>query len=41
MAAHDFVLPYAFIVLIFAHTGGALKHHFLDGSASIIRRMLA
>lgn len=40
-AAHDFVLPSAFYVLIFAHAGGALKHHFLDGRASEIRRMLA
>ncbi|MFZ1107694.1 MAG: cytochrome b [Rhodomicrobium sp.] len=41
IAAHDFVLPSAFYVLILAHAGGALKHHFLDGRASDIRRMLA
>jgi cytochrome b561 len=39
-AAHNIVLPFAFYAIIFAHVGGVLKHHFVDGRAGAIRRML-
>ena len=40
VAAHDLVLPLLFYGLIVAHIGAALKHHFVDGRNSDIRRML-
>ena len=39
-AAHDLVLPSLFYVLIFAHIGAVLKHHFVDGQSNDVRRML-
>ncbi len=39
-AAHDLLLPLLFYVLIFAHIGAVLKHHFVDGRDAGIRRML-
>ncbi len=39
-AAHDVLLPSLFYILIFAHIGAVLKHHFVDGQDSAIRRML-
>lgn len=39
-SAHDLVLPALFYVLIFAHLGAALKHHFVDRRKDAIRRML-
>jgi cytochrome b561 len=41
IAVHDLVLPLAFYVLIVAHTGGVLKHHFRDRRTSDVRRMVA
>ena len=38
---HDAILPLAFYVLIFAHVGAVLKHHFADGRRNDVRRMLA
>ena len=40
IAAHDLVLPVAFYALISAHIAGILKHYFLDGRQSDLRRML-
>ncbi len=41
IAIHDLVLPFAFYVLILAHTGGVLKHHFWDRRTSDLHRMVA
>ena len=41
IAAHDLVLPLLFYALISAHIGGVLKHYFMDGRQSDLRRMLA
>ncbi|MBC8048880.1 MAG: cytochrome b [Chitinophagales bacterium] len=38
--AHNLVLPGAFYLIIFAHIGAVLKHHFLDRRTSDVRRML-
>ena len=38
--AHDLVLPSLFYVLIFAHIGAVLKHHFVDARSNDVRRML-
>ena len=38
--AHDLILPLLFYVLIFAHIGAVLKHHYVDGKSSDVRRML-
>ena len=38
--AHDLILPSLFYVLIFAHIGAVLKHHFVDARNNDIRRML-
>ncbi len=38
--AHDLILPLLLYVLIVAHIGAALKHHFVEGRNSDIRRML-
>jgi cytochrome b561 len=38
--AHDLVLPFLFYVLIFAHIGAVLKHHFVDARNNDVRRML-
>jgi cytochrome b561 len=39
-SAHDLILPFAFYAIIFAHVGAVLKHHFMDGRAGDVRRML-
>ncbi len=41
MGVHDLALPALFYALISAHIGGVLKHHFLDGRQSDLRRMIA
>jgi cytochrome b561 len=41
IAIHDLVLPSAFYVLILAHIGGVMKHHFWDRRTSDVRRMVA
>jgi cytochrome b561 len=38
--AHDLILPSLFYVVIFAHIGAVLKHHFMDRQNRDIRRML-
>ena len=38
--AHDLILPTLFYVLIAAHIGAVLKHHFVDRRNNDIRRML-
>ena len=38
--AHDIVLPLLLYVLIFAHIGAVLKHHFVDARDNDVRRML-
>jgi cytochrome b561 len=41
IAAHDFVLPSTFYILILAHIAGVLKPHSFDRRTSDLRRMLA